>query len=57
MTDKDRAQENDNGKVTVDEPTQPVLDPSDGPSGEDRDGGGDTSQGTPGGEENAESDS
>lgn len=29
--------------------------PVDGPSGEDRDGPGDTSQGTPGGEEDPES--
>lgn len=56
MSDHERAQQGDNGKVTVDEPTQPVLDPVDGPSSEGRDGGGDTSQGTPGGEENPEDD-
>jgi hypothetical protein len=45
MTDKNRSQEKDNGE------------PVDGPSGGGRDGGGDTSQGTPGGEENPERDS
>ena len=50
--------------VTVDEPTEPALNPEDddlnqppvdGPSGEGRDGPGDTSQGTPGGDESPES--
>jgi hypothetical protein len=60
--DAGREQNEDDGKVTVDEPTEPTLDPkdgdlqaADGPSGEDRDGPGDTSQGTPGGEESPES--
>ena len=48
------------GKSTVDEPTETSLNPDDedlvdGPSGEGRDGPGDTSQGTPGGEEAPES--